>query len=68
MGLQANIRFSMRIRRLNIGRWLVVLVLVEKIVEVEVVKDTVVVVSQMIKVKIEGVGEREDPVLKHENI
>jgi len=41
-----------------------VFVVVEEVVDVEVVNDAVVVVSQMIKVKIEVVGEREDPVLK----
>jgi len=54
----------MLIRRLNIGRGLVVFVVVEEVVDVEVVKDAVVVVSQMIKVKIECVGERLDPVVK----
>jgi len=46
---------------------LVVLV-VEELVDIEVVKDAVVVVSHMIVVKIEGVGNREDPVLKEVEI
>lgn len=61
MGLQASSRFSNRIRRLNLGRGLVVLVVVDKIIDVEGVRDVVVVVSQMINVKIRGVVGREDP-------
>jgi len=59
LGLQASSRLSKRIRRLNLGRRLFV---VDEVEEVEVVNGAVVVASHMIKVKIEGVGNREDPV------
>jgi len=68
LGLQASSRLSKRIRRLNLGRRLCDFVVVEEIVDVEVVKDAVVVASHMIIVKIEGVGDREDPVLKDKTI
>jgi hypothetical protein len=65
LGLQASSRFSKRIRRLNLGRWLVVFVVVEELVDVEaVVSDAVVVEIQIIILKIEGVGDIEDPSLK----
>jgi len=68
LGLQASSRLSKRIRRLNLGRRLVV-VLVEEVIDIEVVvKEVVVVANQIIMVKIEGVGDREDPVLKDETI
>jgi hypothetical protein len=41
----------------------VLLVVVEELVDVEIVKGAVVVESHMIIVKIEGVGDREDPIL-----
>ena len=66
MGLQVSSRLSKRIRRVNLGRRLVVLV--EEVIEVEVVNDTVVVANQMIVVKIELVGDRGDPVLKEVTI
>lgn len=62
MGLQVSSRLSKRIRRVNLGRRLVVVV--EEVIEVEVVNDAVVVANQMIVVKIELVGDRGDPVLK----
>lgn len=62
LGLQASSRLSKRIRRLNLGRRLVIVV--KEVVEVEIVKGAVVVTNQMIKVKIEVVGDREDPVFK----
>ena len=61
MGLQASSRLSKLIRRLYLIRGLVV---VEEVVKVEAVKFAVVVANHIIKVRIEGVGEREDPVLK----
>ena len=61
MGLQVSSRLSKRIRRVNLGRRLVVVV--EEVVEVEVVNAAVVVVNQMIVVRIELVGDRGDPVL-----
>jgi len=59
LGLQASSRLSKRIRRLNLGRRLFV---VDEVEEVEVVNGAVVVANHMIKVKTEGVGNREDPV------
>jgi hypothetical protein len=41
----------------------VLLVVVEELVDVEIVKAAVVVESHMIIVKIEGVGDSEDPAL-----
>jgi len=68
LGLQASSRLSKRIRRLNLGRD-VVPVIVEELIEVEVVvKEAVVVTIHMIKVKIDVVGEREEPVVKDEVI
>ena len=61
MGLQVSSRLSKRIRRVNLGRRLVVVV--EEVIEVEVVNAAVVVANQMIVVKIELVGDRGDPVL-----
>lgn len=52
----------MRIRRVNLGRGLVVVV--EKVVEVEFVNNAVVVANHMIEVKIELVGDRGDLVFK----
>jgi len=66
LGLQASRLFSKRIRRLSFRRGLSVFV--EEVVEVEVVNGAVVVVSQIIVVKIEGVGDREDVVLKERSI
>jgi len=63
-GLLARSRFSKRIRRLNFGRGLVVFVVVEEFIEVELLSEAVVVTNQRIEVKIELVGDREDPVLK----
>jgi len=53
-------------RRLHIGRGLVVFVVVEEVVEEEVVvvKLAVVVVRKIIAAKIAGVGESEEPVRK----
>jgi len=62
LGLQASSRLSRSIRRLNLGRELVVLV--EVVIEVEVFKSVVVVTNQMTKVMTEGLGDREDPVVK----
>jgi len=62
LGLQVNSRLSKRIRRVNLGRGLVVVV--EEVVEGEFVKDAVVVVSHMIVVKMELAGDRGDLVLK----
>jgi len=62
LGLQASSLLSKRIRRLNLGRRLVVVV--EELIEVVVFKDAVVVVSHTIKEMIELVDGREDPVLK----
>jgi len=39
-------------------------VMVEEVVDVEVINELGVVANQMIVFKIEGVGDREDPVLK----
>lgn len=66
MGLQVSSRLSKRIRRVNLGRRLVVVV--EEVIEVEVVNAAVVVANQMIVVKIELVGDRGDPVLKEVTI
>jgi hypothetical protein len=66
LGLQASSRLSKLIRRLNLGRWLVVIV-DEFIVAVEV-NEAVVVVSQIIKFRIEVVGDSGEPVLKELNI
>jgi hypothetical protein len=62
-GLQASSLFSKLTRRLNLRRELVWLVVVEELVDVEIVNGAVVVESHMIIVKIEGVGDSEDPVL-----
>jgi len=66
LGLQVSSRLSKLIRRLNLGRGLVVVV--DEIIEGEVVSVAVVVTSQMIKVKMELVEDRGDPVLKEEMI
>ena len=66
MGLQASSRLSKRIRRLNLGAELVILV--DEVIKVEVVKDVVVVTNQMTKARIEGVEGREDPVFKDKTI
>lgn len=55
-GLQASSLLSKRIRRLNLGRRLVVVV--EELIELVVVKDDVVVVIQIIEEMIELVGGR----------
>lgn len=62
-GLQASNLFSRLTRRLNLGRELVLLVVVEELIDVEVVNGAVVVKIHMIITKIEGVGIIEDPVL-----
>jgi hypothetical protein len=62
-GLQASSLFNKRTRRLNLGRELVWLVVVEELIDVKIVNGAVVVESHMIIVKIEVVGDREDPVL-----
>jgi hypothetical protein len=62
-GLLASSLFSKLTRRLNLRRELVWLVVVEELVDVEIVNGAVVVESHMIIVKIEGVGDSEDPVL-----
>jgi len=62
LGLQVSSLLSKRIRRLNLGRRLVILV--DEVIKVEGVNAAVVVANQMIVVKIEGVGKRQDPVLK----
>jgi hypothetical protein len=61
--LQASSLFNKRTRRLNLGRELVWLVVVEELIDVKIVNGAVVVESHMIIVKIEVVGDREDPVL-----
>jgi uncharacterized protein (DUF2126 family) len=66
LGLLVRSLLSKRIRRLNLGRRLVILV--DEVIEVEGVNAAVVVANQMIVVKIEGVGIREDPVLKESTI
>ncbi len=66
LGLQASSRLSKLIRRLNFGRS--VIVVDEELIDVEVVSEAVVVASHMIKVKIELVDDRGDPVLKEEII
>jgi len=68
LGLQASNLFNKRTRRLNLGRKLVWFVVVEELVDVEIVNGAVVVESQMIIVKIEVVGNSEDPVLREVTI
>lgn len=62
MGLQASSRLSKQIRRLSLGRGLVVVV--DVFIEGEVVKDAFVVVSHIIKFRIELVGDSGEFVFK----
>ena len=61
LGLQASSRLSKLVRTLNFSRRRFV---IEEVTQYEFVKDTVVVAIHMIKLRMEGVGERGDPLFK----